>query len=377
MQYKYLVASALQEELNSFLQKLNPEQRHLPSGVVLSYYEHHGKKIEVLAYSADKMGMPYNAAKLMQIIMMYRPRYILYIGICAGLKLHPLGTVLIPKKVFSYESGKLEKGKFLPDYNSYDTSEFLRKCASDLNDKDFNSFGYKVTTDEDFSSGSAVINDEGKVTEIIEKGARKLSGLEMEAYSVACINDILKPASEALVIKGISDRAVNKDDSEIDGSRDLAKRNAADFALRLISYMEERRVTVDLHYLSVETDISEDPKATFPLKLNFRVLNKASTSVQIESIRFDFLNNSYIDPKTRRPHLKPLFLVGKNLEQKDMYTDMCILKPGEATIACWIPLNLSIGKLEMKKLNASRKIGKWVLNCRLLDSIAYEASLFF
>lgn len=375
MRYKYLVASALQEELDEFLKRVNPNTKPLDLDVSLTSHKHSDKTIEVLTFSANRMGMPYNAAKLMQIIMTFQPKYVLFIGICAGLKDHPLGSVLVPQKVFSYESGKLNNGRFLPDYTSYHTSDIFRKRAQSLQNKDFNSFGYEVITDEEFSSGSAVINDEAKVKEIQEGGARKLSGLEMEAYSIACINEILNPNCQALVIKGISDKAVNKDSSEVDGSREKAKKNAADFALRLINYIEENESTSTLDELLIQCDIVEDANAVFKLKMNLRVTNKSSYPVSLESIDFSFFDPGVLDPIARSSHRKPMFLIGKDFGGKDIYKDFCLLQPGERPLACWIPLNPSLGKQKLDELHVKRRIGKWELKHHSLNRIPYSGNI--
>jgi nucleoside phosphorylase len=133
MSYKYLVVSALQEELDEFMLKVSPSTEELELDVMLAKIQHRSKSVEILTFTADKMGMPFNAAKLMQIILSFRPKFIFFIGICAGIKDHPPGSVLIPKRVFSYESGKYENGVFSPDYTSYDTSDVLRKKAQSLN----------------------------------------------------------------------------------------------------------------------------------------------------------------------------------------------------------------------------------------------------
>ncbi|HEV7333153.1 MAG TPA: hypothetical protein VGN63_19110 [Flavisolibacter sp.] len=365
--------SALQEELDAFLKRVSPNFRRLELDVALVTYKDQGNSIEILTFSADKMGMPYNAAKLMQIITTFHPKYVLFIGICAGLKGHKLGSVLIPKRVFSYESGKLEKGEFLPDYTSYETSDFLRKRAESLRNKEFNSFGYDVTTDEDFCSGSAVINDEGKVQEIKDNGARKLSGLEMEAFSVACINDIMSPHCELLVIKGISDKAINKDASETDGSRDLAKKNAADFALRLISYIESNeRSILNSNELAIQPEVISELNATFKLKLKFHITNISQAPIAIESLGFEFEDVNNLDPITRIKHRKPLFLIGKGLNNEDIYKEFCVLKPGETPVSCWLPLNPSIGKAKADELAAKKKIGKWSFKFHSLGNSTYS-----
>ena len=153
--------------------------------------------------------------------------------------------MLVPHRVFSYESGKYENGHFLPDYVNYETGEYLRKQAEFLNSIIKNKIDYRVITDEDFCSGAAVIDDRGKREEIVNRSARKVSGLDMEAYSLACINNVLTAErKEVLVIKGIMDFAMDKNQSEEGGNKALAKTNSANFTLRLIKHLD---VTIHSH----------------------------------------------------------------------------------------------------------------------------------
>ncbi len=122
---------------------------------------------------------------------------------------------------------------------SYETGGFLRKEAEHLNSKIKNTLNYKVITDEDFCSGAAIINDAEKREQVLKHSARKVSGLDMEAYSLACINSlIMAEKKEVLVIKGIMDFAMNKDAFEESGGKDLAKKNSAAFAYALIQHLD-------------------------------------------------------------------------------------------------------------------------------------------
>lgn len=240
--YNFLVVAALQEELNEFY-KLNQsfnKKTKKEGGAYEVSYTIRGEKIKILTYTPNKMGMPLNAASLMHIIGLHEPIYTIMIGTCACIaKKHNLGDVLIPDRVFSYESGKYENGEFKPDYSAHNTGDDLRKQAELLKSQLGSKLKYNVTTDEDFCSGGAVVDDIELSKEIISRCGRKLSGLDMEAYSVACINTILKGDKELLVVKGISDFAKDKQDAEQQGNKDLAKQNSAHFAFELIKHLQE------------------------------------------------------------------------------------------------------------------------------------------
>ena len=239
--YNFLVVAALQEELNEFY-KMNQSfsrKRKKEGGTFEVSYITGGKSVNVLTYTPNKMGMPYNAAALMKIILLHKPVYTLMIGTCACIaKDHKLGDVLIPDRVFSYESGKYDNGKFKPDYASFSTGEELRKQSELLKSQLGNKLDFNLTTDEDFCSGCAVVDDIELSDEIIKRCGRKLSGLDMEAYSIACINQVMKGSNELLVIKGISDFAKDKRETESKGNKEQAKQNSARFAYELIRHLQ-------------------------------------------------------------------------------------------------------------------------------------------
>jgi nucleoside phosphorylase len=240
--FNFLVVAALQEELNEFYkikQSFNKKIKKEGGAFEVSYI-FKGKKVNILTYTPNKMGMPFNAAALMNIISIHKPFYTIMIGTCARIaKDHKLGDVLIPDRVFSYESGKYEKGEFKPDYTAHSTGEELRKQAELLKSLMNGKLNYNVTTDEDFCSGGAVIDDSEISKEIIKRCGRKLSGLDMESYSIAFINTILKGNNELLVVKGISDFAKNKQDTEQVGNKELAKKNSAHFTFELIKHLQQ------------------------------------------------------------------------------------------------------------------------------------------
>lgn len=242
--YNFLVVAALQEELSAFTDQTSKLQRiqKLRTGAVEFNYKKTPKQsIKILTYTSNKMGMSYNAAAIMRIIMTHQPLFTFFIGTCAGLngdEQNP-GDVLVPHFIYNYESGKhKEDGSFDPDHVCFETDEDIRKYAEIIKkkvDKDFNVF-----TDENFCTGSAVVDNPEKRKQIVTQIPRKVTGLDMEAFSLACINSILKEEQKRVsVIKGIMDFGQDKSASEKSKNKEKAKTNSAKFALTLIDYIED------------------------------------------------------------------------------------------------------------------------------------------
>ncbi len=241
--YNYLVASAIQEELTEFYNlssKLKRHQKVEGGAVVLTFEIEKKREIEILTFSSNKMGMAYNGASLMKIMCIHEPIYTFFIGTCAGISPdHKTGDVLVPHQVFNYESGKYNSsGGFEPDHIGYETDNEIRKYAEVVKNRVSRQF--KVTTDENFCSGSAVIDNPAKKAQILSQLPRKVTGLDMEAFSVACIQNILKGEGRRLgIVKGIMDYGENKSQSEKSKNKALAISNSAKFTLELIRYIDE------------------------------------------------------------------------------------------------------------------------------------------
>ncbi|GAB4022659.1 hypothetical protein GCM10028808_70800 [Spirosoma migulaei] len=379
MSYKYLIVSALQEELEPFKNLISPNLENLDLGVklvkIIVQNNSAENVVELLLYSSNKMGMSYNAAKIMQVIIKFNPTYVFFIGICAGLKEHNFGSVLIPKRVFSYESGKYSGGIFSPDYLSYETSDQLRSEAVSFHTQNINIFPYKVIVDEDFCSGAAVIDEKEIVKKILENGSRKLSGLDMESYSIACINDILKPKNQLLIVKGISDKAIDKGNSEKSGERQKAKKNAAHFVFKFIEHLEVNGLGINVKpqlRIEISPNVSNEPGIKHKLKIRFYIYNETPFPIVIESLSFIFddpvmkINGSGINKS------KPSFYVGRKREQTEIYKDSIVLNPNESITNSWIAINPSLGEERLQDAFTSRKVGKWNYKCWYLSENPYS-----
>lgn len=374
MNYKYLVVAALQEELNYFIKLLEGSDEQLDSDVEVYKLSLENNDFEILVFTPNKMGMPYTSAKVMQVINKYSPRFIFMIGTCAGItkyKKHALGDVLIPCRVFSYESGKLQDGKFLPDYRNYELSNTLLRYATSLVGQFQDKAGYQVFTDEDLCSGAAVIDDSIKIEEIENLGSVKLTGLDMEGYAIGCLNDILRGSNDLLVVKSISDYAVRKGESEGKGNKVLAMKNSADFTFKLIKYIEKKLFNTfndkinDLIFSFIAT---WQQTATYQLKIKIDIFNNSKKKYRITSL--DFLPMGKVKKFSKPPakHFIPNFYLGKNIEGKDLYETAYSIAPNQSTLGCWLPIEPDIRHDELEMLIKEGKAGDWVIEIEDLDS---------
>lgn len=239
--YNFLVVAARQDELSAFIDQTSNLKRgtKVELGVRELRLEEQKQKIEILTYTPATMGMAFNAASIMRIISKYQPIYTIFIGTCAGLysEDYQYGDVLVPHNIYNYESGKHKDNNiFESDHNCYPTDDDMRKYAQIISRKLDKRI--RIIADDHFCSGSAIVDSKTKKEEIISRLPRKVTGLDMESYSIACINYILREEGKKLcVVKSIMDFGENKSASEKSKNKELAMKNSGLVALELIKYI--------------------------------------------------------------------------------------------------------------------------------------------
>jgi nucleoside phosphorylase len=251
--YNFLVVAARQDELSAFIDQTDNLKKgeKVEFGVRELRYVEKKLQIEILTYTSANMGMAFNAASIMRIICKYQPMYTIFIGTCAGLNSdkNKCGDVLIPQNIYNYESGKhKDNNEFESDHNCFSTDDDMRKYAEILKnklDKKIN-----IIADEHFCTGSAIIDSKQKKDEIISRLPRKVTGLDMESYSIACINYILREEGKKLcVVKSIMDFGEKKTESEGNDNKKLAMYNSGKVTLELIKYIHNEIINNRKDYI--------------------------------------------------------------------------------------------------------------------------------
>ncbi|PRM95084.1 hypothetical protein CJ673_05885 [Aliarcobacter cryaerophilus] len=197
-----------------------------------------GKSISLISASAVKMGMSNTAVLATKIILKYKPKVIVMLGICAGKEGDiELGDILIADRVFDYQAGKVkQKGKeevFYPDPDMYSlNSTFLAKFddKKDAWTNDIANYWKKSTNDKTridpgvkiglIGSGAAVMAKDNTFMDI-EDHNRKILGIDMEAFAlfVAAEKTISINKPIPILIKSVQDFADKKKDGEEDDQK--------------------------------------------------------------------------------------------------------------------------------------------------------------
>lgn len=207
-----------------------------------------GMRLTFVGAAATQMGMPAAAVLATKMIRRFHPKLVAIVGVAAGVKTdrQGFGDVLAPSSTFDYGSGKItaedEKLRFAPDPNALRIEPRLlarlMHWSPDHPSLDAIQRDWQGATPQTrlrlhvgpLGSGSAVLGTSLPIDDIRNQ-ARKLIGVEMEAYGVhlAC-RESFDPAPMFLCMKSICDFAAGKNDDW----QDYAAYTAAQLCVRFL-----------------------------------------------------------------------------------------------------------------------------------------------
>ncbi len=176
------------------------------------------------------MGLSNSSVLATKMILNFKPKLIVMLGICAGNNEDGIlyGDIIVVDKSFDYQAGKVTEDNegnqiFKPDYDvlSLDStysdrfSEYKDKWSYDIANE------WSAITDVKFPEPSAYIGVFGSGSAVMANGtifsdigehSRKVIGLDMEAYAifVSAERTVTNNKPKALVIKGVQDYADRK-----------------------------------------------------------------------------------------------------------------------------------------------------------------------
>lgn len=187
-----------------------------------------GRSISVVAAAAFTKGMPSSAALAAQTCILFRPKYVVMLGICAGIKSKTsLGDVIVADPTWDWGSGKIAEGPegdriFLsaPQQRRLNTevSELCMDLSEDLKViREIRSGWMGRLPEGEFkvrvgpmASGASVLANGETVNEITSQN-RDLIAIEMEAYAVmAAAEYSISPKPISIAIKSVCDFADSK-----------------------------------------------------------------------------------------------------------------------------------------------------------------------
>jgi nucleoside phosphorylase len=203
------------------------------------------KRLRLIATTSTSMGLTAAAIATTHLVLQFRPRLVVMIGIAAGTRGggKQFGDVLVADPSVDYNSGKVVLAggirEFQPDPYPIGLNPRLRSVLLKYR------FAHPMFTEirarwpgptptqpnrlhvGPLGASDQVIDDETKIIEI-QSNWRKLIGVEMETYGVyRAVNEAPEPKPRAVSFKAVCDFAAEKSDSW----QEYAAFVAAEFAI--------------------------------------------------------------------------------------------------------------------------------------------------
>lgn len=262
--YDFVVIFALKEEFDQFKHALcvyrnkeNEIRKYENLSEIDEIVEVNNKKFKLFATVLTKQGMVFSSIFATKLIYMYRPKYIILLGIAAGFDKREYGSILIADFVFPYQQGKLAGGKLLTDGGGINLKNNLRAVFNNhaenlieevkktvLRIKLPKRNVEKISADTGPVATSIQVIADKKQEGIVKRLCRNAIGLEMEGYG------IFEAAAEAgsefetipILIKAVCDHADPKKKSKY---HMLAGFTSAYFFLKFLE-LDDIQPVVDL-----------------------------------------------------------------------------------------------------------------------------------
>ena len=186
-------------------------------------FERDGKTYSLVHAKIAEMGMTAAAATAMKIIYTFRPRYLIMVGIAAGIAKSEIeeqmyGDVILPDVVWNYAAGKFvspEKAKIV-----YGNLGFLPRSTSEAIPEEIVPYLQAAVSSPEnpchayigpMACGSTVVASRELLEKQIYSQYHTTAGLDMESYAVVyAANHASDPRPTPLIVKSVCDFADSK-----------------------------------------------------------------------------------------------------------------------------------------------------------------------
>jgi nucleoside phosphorylase len=201
------------------------------------------------------------AVETLLAIHYFHPALVLFIGVAGGLKDVHIGDVVIPTKVYAYESGRANVTSFQtrpqvvnPTFPLVQLAQaeameqdWLQRLKEAIPDTLPNVLAAPIASGE-----SVVASTRAAIYKFLRASYSDAVAVEMESYGFLLAAHFY-PEVDALVIRGISDRINNKRRTDSNDSQTLAARHASAFAFEILAKVD--LADLQRHRTSTETGV--------------------------------------------------------------------------------------------------------------------------
>lgn len=202
-------------------------------------FEKDGKNRSIVCCRIKEMGMTAAATSCMKVIYEFRPRYMIMVGIAAGVAKNPedqiYGDVIVPDVVWNYSAGK-----FVPpdkaDIKFGELGFLPRSTFTSIPDEVLPYIRQAIESEENqchvhvgpMACGSTVVANRNLLEKQIHSQLSTTEGLDMESYAVVyAANNATSPRPIPIIIKSVCDYA---DSQKSDQYQRFAAYTSCEFA---------------------------------------------------------------------------------------------------------------------------------------------------
>lgn len=205
-----------------------------------SAFERDGSRYTVVFAQQGEMGMTAAAVLSMKLIQRFRPRYLLTLGIAAGVSTLKMdeqlyGDVVVADMIWNYAAGKFVNADgadiqfggvgFVPRPTVIRMDPKIREYVGMAVNSNKNQCHVRIGP---MACGSAVVANREILDKQVHSQFPHTIGLDMESYAVMyAVENAAQPRPYALAIKGVSDYA---DGEKSDDYQKFAAYTSAEFA---------------------------------------------------------------------------------------------------------------------------------------------------
>lgn len=186
-------------------------------------FERDGKTCSLVHAKIPEMGMTAAAATAMKVICTFRPRYLIMVGIAAGIAKSEYeeqiyGDVILPDVVWNYSAGKFVS----PDKANivYGNLGFLPRSTAEPIPEEIVPYLRKAVESPDnpchayigpMACGSTVVASQELLEKQVYSQYQHSAGLDMESYAVVyAANHASDPKPTPIIVKSVCDFADSK-----------------------------------------------------------------------------------------------------------------------------------------------------------------------
>ena len=203
-------------------------------------FERDGKPRTLVHAKMDEMGMTAAAATAMKVIFQFRPRYLIMVGIAAGVVKEELedqryGDVIVPDVIWNYSAGKFVSPEAAEI--RYGSMGFLPRSTSEAIPEEIMPYLRRAVASEEnpchayigpMACGSTVVANRELLEKQIYTQYHHTAGLDMESYAVVyAANHANDPRPTPIIVKSVCDFA---DSNKSDDYQRFAAYSSCEFA---------------------------------------------------------------------------------------------------------------------------------------------------